>query len=119
MSDVTKIIEKSLKKRKRSERNFKLFGLLGIISAITFLVIILSTIFLTGKKAFNNTVINLDVFFDPKIIDPNGKRELSEIKEAILKLIKSHKTNQLLAQQEKTPPNIREQFLTSINFETI
>ena len=87
MSDVTKIIEKSLKKRKRSERNFKLFGLLGIISAITFLVIILSTIFLTGKKAFNNTVINLDVFFDPKIIDPNGKRELSEIKEANFRLI--------------------------------
>lgn len=45
--------------------------------------------------------------------------EISEIKEAILKLIKSHKTNQLLAQQEKTPPNIREQFLTSINFEVI
>ena len=87
MSKVTKTIEQSLKKRRRSEKNFKLFGLFGIISAITFLVIILTTIFMSGKKAFNNTVIQLDVFFDPKIIDPEGNRESEKIMDANYRVI--------------------------------
>ena len=43
-------INKSLIKRNRSEKTFKFFGLLGIIFAISFLVVILSSIFIEGKK---------------------------------------------------------------------
>ena len=44
---MTKNFEKindSLIKRQRSEKNFKLFGLIGIICAISFLIIILTSI---------------------------------------------------------------------------
>ena len=61
-------INKSLIKRNRSEKTFKFFGLLGIIFAISFLVVILSSIFIEGKKAFVSTYIKVEVFFDSKII---------------------------------------------------
>lgn len=82
MSEISKKIEKSLKKRHESEKNFKYFGLSGIIIAILFLVIILSSIFSTGKKAFQSTYIEMEVFFDKKIIDPKNTRDTNVIKSA-------------------------------------
>ena len=54
-----KRIEYSLKKRKRQESRFKIYGLLGITTAVTFLCIILSSIFMEGKKAFLRYVYTL------------------------------------------------------------
>ena len=82
---MTKNFEKindSLIKRQRSEKNFKLFGLIGIICAVSFLIIILTSIIIEGKKAFVSTYIKLEVFFDSKIIDPDNTKEDSVIKSA-------------------------------------
>ena len=76
----TEIIKKSLMKRHLAESRFKAYGILGIISATVFLIVILSTIFIEGKSAFKSTYIKLDVFFDPSIIDPDGTRDIDEIK---------------------------------------
>ena len=76
----TEIIKKSLMKRHLAESRFKTYGILGIISAIVFLIVILSTIFIEGKSAFKSTYIKLDVFFDPSIIDPDGTRDIDEIR---------------------------------------
>jgi len=76
----TEIIKKSLMKRHLAESRFKTYGILGIISATVFLVVILSTIFIEGKSAFKSTYIKLDVFFDPSIIDPDGTRDIDEIR---------------------------------------
>ena len=76
----TEIIKKSLMKRHLAESRFKSYGILGIISATVFLIVILSTIFIEGKSAFKSTYIKLDVFFDPSIIDPDGTRDIDEIR---------------------------------------
>ena len=76
----TEIIKKSLMKRHLAESRFKTYGILGIISATFFLIIILSTIFIEGKSAFKSTYIKLDVFFNPSIIDPDGTRDIDEIR---------------------------------------
>ena len=76
----TEIIKKSLMKRHLAESRFKTYGILGIISATVFLIVILSTIFIEGKSAFKSTYIKLDVFFDPSIIDPDGSRDIDEIR---------------------------------------
>ena len=76
----TEIIKKSLMKRHLAESRFKTYGILGIISATVFLIVILSTIFIEGKSAFKSTYIKLDVFFDPSIIDPDGTRDIDEIR---------------------------------------
>ena len=66
-------------KRHLAESRFKTYGILGIISATVFLIVILSTIFIEGKR-FKSTYIKLDVFFDPSIIDPGGTRDIDEIR---------------------------------------
>ena len=76
----TEIIKKSLMKRHLAESRFKTYGILGIISATVFLIVILSTIFIEGKSAFKSTYIKLDVFFDPSTIDPDGTRDIDEIR---------------------------------------
>ena len=76
----TEIIKKSLMKRHLAESRFKTYGILGIISATVFVIVILSTIFIEGKSAFKSTYIKLDVFFDPSIIDPDGTRDIDEIR---------------------------------------
>ena len=76
----TEIIKKSLMKRHLAESRFMTYGILGIISATVFLIVILSTIFIEGKSAFKSTYIKLDVFFDPSIIDPDGTRDIDEIR---------------------------------------
>ena len=76
----TEIIKKSLMKRHLAESRFKTYGILGIISATVFLIVILSTIFIEGKSAFKSTYIKLGVFFDPSIIDPDGTRDIDEIR---------------------------------------
>ena len=76
----TEIIKKSLMKRHLAESRFKTYGILGIISATVFLIVILSTILIEGKSAFKSTYIKLEVFFDPSIIDPDGTRDIDEIR---------------------------------------
>ena len=85
-----KRIEYSLKKRKRQESRFKIYGLLGITTAVTFLCIILSSIFMEGKKAFLSTYIKLEVYFDPDIIYTDNDQKEEDIKFAnFQKIIKN------------------------------
>ena len=80
MTKIKTSIELSLKKRNKSERNFRYFGLLGIVLAISFLGLITSSIFITGKNAFKITAVNVDIYFDPNIIDPKNEKDLETIK---------------------------------------
>jgi len=75
MNKVSSQIKDSLRKRHASEKKFKFFGLSGIFLALGFLIIILSTIFLEGKKAFVSTEVKLKIFFDNGIIDPKNTLE--------------------------------------------
>ncbi len=89
-----KKIEYSLKKRKRQESRFKIYGLLGITTAVTFLCIILSSIFMEGKKAFLSTYIKLEVYFDPDIIYTDNDQKEEDIKFAnFQKIIKNSLNN--------------------------
>ena len=89
-----KKIEYSLKKRKRQESRFKIYGLLGIATAVSFLCIILSSIFMEGKKAFLSTYIKLEVYFDPDIIYTSNDQKEEDIKFAnFQKIIKNSLNN--------------------------
>jgi phosphate transport system permease protein len=63
------IVERGLAKRYKREKRFQLLGLAAIASSLLFLVILFSSIFLNGYKAFYQTAIQIDVFFDPAILD--------------------------------------------------
>ncbi len=87
MNKTLDTIKKTLNKRHNKETRFKYYGIIGIALAILFLFIILSTIVFQGKKAFFSTYIQLELFFDPQIIDPDDTLNDDDIKFANFKKI--------------------------------
>jgi phosphate transport system permease protein len=67
------IVERSLKKRYWAERRFRFYGLAAVTAGMTFLVYLFFVIFSNGMGAFRQSQIQLDVFYDPAVIDPEGK----------------------------------------------
>ncbi|PPC99250.1 MAG: phosphate ABC transporter, permease protein PstA [Hyphomicrobium sp.] len=64
-----------LKRRYASERLFKVLGLGALLLTASFLVILLTNIVTKSIPAFSEHVVNLDVVIDPKVVDPEGKRD--------------------------------------------
>lgn len=63
------IVQEGLAKRYKKEKRFKLIGLSAIIFSLMFLVFLFSSIFFNGYKAFYQAELQIDVFFDPAILD--------------------------------------------------
>lgn len=63
------IVQRGLAKRYKTERRFRMVGLAAIIISLVFLCFLFISIFLNGYKAFYQTAVKLDVFFDPAILD--------------------------------------------------
>lgn len=64
-----------LKRRYASERLFKVLGLGALLLTASFLVILLTNIVTKSIPAFSEHVVSLDVVIDPKVVDPEGKRD--------------------------------------------
>jgi phosphate transport system permease protein len=63
------IVRQGLAKRYRAERRFKLYGLTAIVIGLLCLVILFISITGNGYKAFQQTYVELEVFFDPALLD--------------------------------------------------
>ena len=68
------IVQAGLNKRYGAERRFKLYGLAAIIISLLCLAILFISIVRNGYTAFQQTYIQLDVFFDPAVL---GQENLS------------------------------------------
>ena len=60
------IVNRGLARRYRAERRFRLYGLAAIIFSLLFLSFLFISIFSNGYTTFQQTFIELDVFFDPE-----------------------------------------------------
>ncbi len=63
------IVNRGLSKRYRAERRFRLYGFLAIAASMVFLSLLFISIIGKGHTAFQQTFIELDVPFDPEILD--------------------------------------------------
>ena len=63
------IVHQGLTKRYMAERRFKLYGLGAIVISLLCLAILFISIVGNGYKAFRQTYVKLEVFFDPSILD--------------------------------------------------
>lgn len=63
------IVHQGLAKRYRAEGRFKFYGLGAIVISLLCLAILFITIVGNGYKAFRQTYVELEVFFDPAILD--------------------------------------------------
>lgn len=64
-SPITLRINAGLKKRYRTEKRFRWMGISAIVIAMTFLVFLFGSIISNGYTAFQQTYIQLNVYFDP------------------------------------------------------
>ena len=72
----------NLKSRIAKEKRFKAYGIISIITALTLLTILFVSIFSQGYTAFQETRIQLPVYFDQEILDPNKTNDWNIIKKA-------------------------------------
>lgn len=68
-------VNASLKKRYAREKRFKMLGLGAVILGLFFVSILFVDIISKGYTAFEQTHLELEVYFDPEIIDPDGTRD--------------------------------------------
>ncbi|GJL83166.1 MAG: phosphate transport system permease protein PstA [marine bacterium B5-7] len=93
IADSTRIVKESLNKRYASERRFRRLGLMAIFFGVSFVLILFADIFSKGYTAFLQTQIELEIFYDPAIIDPGhtndpqviGKADFAKLYKAALK----------------------------------
>lgn len=57
------IVNRGLKKRYKAERRFRLYGILAIAGSLLFLTLLFASIIGKGYTAFQQTFVELDVFF--------------------------------------------------------
>lgn len=67
-TSTIEIVNRSLGKRYRSERRFRIYGLVAIILSLSFLTILFGDIIRKGYTAFQQTYVEIDVFFDPEML---------------------------------------------------
>lgn len=68
------------RRRNQAEKRFRAYGLAAIALGLTFLVVLLSTIFYNGVGAFQQSFVNVPVYLDPAKLDKKGNRDIADIK---------------------------------------
>ncbi len=72
-------VNASLQRRYAKERRFRRMGLTAVIIGLLFVGMLFADIIGKGYSAFVQTHIELEVFFDPEVIDPEGSRDPAAI----------------------------------------
>ena len=80
-SRTAKLIGTGLARRRAAEKRFRAYGLTAIVLALSFLVLLLGTIFSNGYTAFSQTHLRLDIEFAQDAIDPAGKGDANALAE--------------------------------------
>lgn len=73
-------IDARTKKRNAAEARFKFFGMAAIGVGVFFLIALLWAIVVNGVPAFTQTFVNLNVELKEAKLDPNGNRNIEDIK---------------------------------------
>jgi len=73
------IVHAGLKRRHAQERRFRFYGKLAIGAGLLFLTLLFSSIVANGYSAFVQSFIQLEVYFDPERLDPQGTGDPREL----------------------------------------
>lgn len=68
-------VDRSLRRRHWAERRFRAYGLLAVLVGIVFVIVLFTTIISKGYTSFQQAKLTLEVFYDPQVIDPEGRRD--------------------------------------------
>jgi phosphate transport system permease protein len=76
------IVNASLKRRYAKEQRFRRLGLGAVILGLLFVGALFADIVSKGYTAFVQSHVELEVYFDPAVIDPEGRRDMQAIARA-------------------------------------
>ncbi len=76
------IVHAGLKRRHAEERRFRLYGKLAVGAGLLFLTLLFTSIVANGYSAFVQSFIQLEVYFDAELLDPQGRRDPQELRTA-------------------------------------
>lgn len=76
------LVNRTLKKRYAAERRFRLYGLCSVLASLIFLVWLLGSIVLSGLPAFQKTFIQLNITFDPAVLDITDPTDSDQLRTA-------------------------------------
>jgi phosphate transport system permease protein len=79
---IAEAVAAGMKRRRAAEKRFRFYGLLAIGLGLFFLVLLFTSIIANGYTAFWQTHVRLDLKLDPAVIDPEGKRDPAQIRNA-------------------------------------
>ncbi|MEZ5565312.1 MAG: phosphate ABC transporter permease PstA [Gammaproteobacteria bacterium] len=74
-AETRRRVDASLRRRYRTEKVFRFCGFASVLLGISFLVVLFVTIIGNGYGAFRQAYVNLEIHFDPAVIDPTGTRD--------------------------------------------
>jgi phosphate transport system permease protein len=75
-------VNASLARRYAKERRFRRMGLSAVVLGLFFVSVLFLDIVSKGYTAFVQTHVELEVYFDPAVIDPDGTRDMDAIARA-------------------------------------
>jgi len=78
--ETQELVERSLRRRYGAERRFRAYGLCAVILGIAFVAFLFATILAQGVSVFRQAYVQLDVFYDPEVIDPSGTRREDDLR---------------------------------------
>ena len=73
------LVTRSLARRYRAERRFRFYGLSAVVAGLAFVVFLFGTIFALGLSVFQQSYVEVEIFYDPEIIDPAGTRNPDDL----------------------------------------
>ena len=74
--------QRRVRRRYAAERRFRAYGMAAVALAIAFLFLLIGSVVTKAVSAFHVTEIRLEIFFDPAVIDPDGKGALNHFAQA-------------------------------------
>jgi len=67
------------RRRNAAEKRFRAYGAVAIAIGLSFLVVLLTTIIINGRGAFQQTYLSVPVYLDPAKLDKTGARNPDDI----------------------------------------
>src|SRR5687768_15512113 len=74
-AETQKLVSGTLRRRYWAEMRFRAYGLVAVLLGVVFVVFLFASILAQGVSAFRQAYVQLEVFYDPEVIDPAGTRE--------------------------------------------
>lgn len=76
------VVAQNLSRRYRAERRFRSYGLVALAIASLFLLVLFGSIVINGYTAFVQTRVQLELYFDPQVLDPDGSHDHANLMRA-------------------------------------